>query len=241
MPVDPDLIRAFRDRLARGMAGEIIHVEFPSGDFAKSSEFFQTLFGWRPEGEQAQGHLAIHAPGGVQASWVRSALAYAPGPVVFVAVSDVARTCAEVRRLGGRVLAPKMSLVNRGAFALLADPDGNVFAVMGASPGKPEGKSESKSAPEAQATHLEVGATSGAPPAASKTAATGGRAAPPPGKPAGAGGARGAAVKAPSTITTTTKPATKAAPAPSPAPSSPSRTAVAPRPASGKATAKSRK
>jgi predicted enzyme related to lactoylglutathione lyase len=222
------------------MAGEIIHVEFPSGDFAKSSEFFQTLFGWRAEGEQAQGHLAIHAPGGVQASWVRSALAYAPGPVVFVAVADVARTCAEARRIGGRVLAPKMSLVNRGAFALLADPDGNVFAVIGASPGK--------SAPDAQTTHTEAGAASGSSPAASKTAATGGKAAAAaaPGKPAGAG-ARGAA-KAPAATTTTTKPATKTAPAASPAaapapssPASPSRSGVAPRPASAKATVKSRK
>jgi predicted enzyme related to lactoylglutathione lyase len=122
------------------MVGEIIHVEFPSGDFARSSEFFQSLFGWRPEGEQAGGHLAVEVPDGAQASLVMSALAYASGPVVFVAVNDVARTLAEVTRLGGRVLVPNLNLMNKGAVALIADPDGNVMGVTSA-----QGSSESES------------------------------------------------------------------------------------------------
>lgn len=126
------------------MAGEIIHVEFPSGDFAKSSEFFQTLFGWRPEGEQVGGHLAVKTPDGAQASLVMSALAYAPGPVIFVAVADVPRTLAEVVRLGGRVLAPKLNLLNRGAVALIADLDGNVVAVTAAQAKSASGKAEFK-------------------------------------------------------------------------------------------------
>jgi hypothetical protein len=59
--------------------------------------------------------------------------------VVFVAVTDVARTLAEVTRLGGRVLAPKLNLMNRGAVALIADPDGNVMGVTSA-----QGRSESE-------------------------------------------------------------------------------------------------
>jgi predicted enzyme related to lactoylglutathione lyase len=141
------------------MVGEIIHVEFPSGDFARSSEFFQSLFGWRPEGEQTGGHLAVEVPDGPQASLVMSALAYAPGPVVFVSVTDVARTLVEVTRLGGRVLVPKLNLMNKGAVALIADPDGNVMGVTSA-----QARSESqtpKAEPRAETVGTKVAAVPG--------------------------------------------------------------------------------
>lgn len=114
------------------MTGEIIHVEFPSADFEKSSAFYQALFGWRAETDQAGGHLGVRVPGGAQSSWVRAALAYASSPVVFVAVADLAATLGAVKRLGGRVLVAKMNLPGRGTFALLADPDGNIVAVTAA-------------------------------------------------------------------------------------------------------------
>ena len=114
------------------MVGEIVHVEFPSRDFEKSSAFFAALFGWRAESEQNGGHLGVTAPGGVAASLVRSALAYANGPVVFVAVDDVAQVVEETTRRGGRVLVPKMNLGNRGQFTLIADPDGNAIAITSA-------------------------------------------------------------------------------------------------------------
>ena len=114
------------------MVGEIVHVEFPSRDFEKSSAFFAALFGWRAESEQNGGHLGVAVPGGVAASLVRSALAYANGPVVFVAVDDVAAVVEETKRRGGRVLVAKMNLGNRGQFTLVADPDGNAIAITSA-------------------------------------------------------------------------------------------------------------
>jgi predicted enzyme related to lactoylglutathione lyase len=149
------------------MVGEIIHVEFPSGDFARSSEFFQSLFGWRPEGEQTGGHLAVEVPDGAQASLVMSALAYASGPVVFVSVTDVAGTLAEVTRLGGRVLVPKLNLMNKGAVALIADPDGNVIGVTSA-----QARSESQSPKgESRPEPAGVATVPGTRPAASPRAA----------------------------------------------------------------------
>jgi hypothetical protein len=59
-------------------------------------------------------------------------LAEAPGPVPFVAVSDVDKTLAEAERQGGRVLVHRQILPNRGVFGLLADCDGNVIGVLSA-------------------------------------------------------------------------------------------------------------
>jgi predicted enzyme related to lactoylglutathione lyase len=174
------------------MVGEIIHVEFPSGDFARSSEFFRSLFGWRPEGEQAGGHLAVEVPDGAQASLVMSALAYASGPVVFVSVTDVAGTLAEVTRLGGRVLVPKLNLMNKGTVALIADPDGNVIGVTSAQTRSESQSPQGESRPEP--VGIKVAAVPGTRPPASPRAArvhppakpTPAKAAPAPGAKAGA-------------------------------------------------------
>src|SRR5882672_10578896 len=103
------------------MAGEIVHLELHSGDFARSASFYEKLFGWKTDGVQAGGHLLFDLPGGVRGSWIRDALAQAPGPVPFVAVADVDQALAEAERQGGRILVRRMSLANRGMFGLLAD------------------------------------------------------------------------------------------------------------------------
>jgi predicted enzyme related to lactoylglutathione lyase len=112
------------------MAGEIVHIEIPSGDFARSSAFYGKLFGWKTDGVQSGGHLLFDLPGGVRGSWIREALAQAPGPVPFVAVADVEGTLAEAERQGGRVLVRRLQLANRGFFGLIADRDGNVIGVL---------------------------------------------------------------------------------------------------------------
>jgi predicted enzyme related to lactoylglutathione lyase len=120
------------------MAGEIVHLELPSRSFERSAAFYGKVFGWRADGAQSGGHLLFETtpaeagggPQGVRGSWILHALAQAPGPLPFVAVDDIGATLAEVERQGGRILVPRLSLAGRGEFGLLADPDGNVIAVM---------------------------------------------------------------------------------------------------------------
>lgn len=112
------------------MAGEIVHLEFPSSDFARSAAFYEKLFGWKTDGQQSGGHLRFELPGEVQGSWIRNALAQAPGPVPFVAVADVDKALELAEKNGGRVLVRRMGLGDRGVFGLLADADGNVIGVL---------------------------------------------------------------------------------------------------------------
>jgi uncharacterized protein len=112
------------------MAGEIVHIELPSSDFARSAAFYGKLFGWKTDGVQSGGHLLFSLPGGIGGSWIRDALAQAVGPVPFVAVADVDKTLAEAERQGGRILVKRLPLANRGVFGLLADTDGNVIGVL---------------------------------------------------------------------------------------------------------------
>lgn len=112
------------------MVGEIVHVELPSRDFVRSATFYSKLFGWKTDGIQSGGHLLLDLPGGIQGSLVRDALAHAPGPVPFVAVSDVDKTLAEAVKQGGRILVQRLTLPGKGFFGLLADHDGNIIGVL---------------------------------------------------------------------------------------------------------------
>jgi predicted enzyme related to lactoylglutathione lyase len=134
------------------MVGEIVHIELPSRDFARSATFYAKLFGWKTDGVQSGGHLLVDLPGGVQGSWIRDALAQAPGPVPFVAVSDVDKTLAEAEKQGGRILVQRMTLANRGVFGLIADCDGNVLGVITTRDGSGKSESESKAGIKPEAT-----------------------------------------------------------------------------------------
>jgi predicted enzyme related to lactoylglutathione lyase len=124
------------------MVGEIVHLEIPSRSFERSASFYAKLFGWRTDGQQAGGHLRFEissataeAAASTTGSLVRSALAQATGPLPFIAVDDVEETLAEAERQGGRILSRRLPLAGHGQYGLLADPDGNVIAVVEAAGG----------------------------------------------------------------------------------------------------------
>jgi predicted enzyme related to lactoylglutathione lyase len=165
------------------MAGEIVHLELKSSDFARSSAFYEKLFGWRTDGVQSGGHLMFETPAGdagahaVQGSWIRAALAQAPGPVPFIAVDDLDAVLAGAEQEGGTVLVRRLSLGTRGVFGLIADPDGNVVGVLahraaavaaGAAPAATGGKLASPAPAAAAAAAAEGSASSGKRPAAPK-------------------------------------------------------------------------
>jgi predicted enzyme related to lactoylglutathione lyase len=133
------------------MAGEIVHIELRSGDFARSAAFYGKVFGWRTDGVQSGGHLLFEPPAGIGGSWIRTALTQAPGPVPFVAVDDVEAVLAEVEREGGRVIVRRLALAGRGVFGLFADLDGNVVAVIAERAGAGAGAT-ARSAPATAST-----------------------------------------------------------------------------------------
>lgn len=159
------------------MAGEIVHLEIPSRSFERSASFYEKLFGWRTDGQQAGGHLRFEIPGADAAttgSLVRSALAQATGPLPFIAVDDVDQTLAEAERQGGRVLARRVPLAGHSQYGLLADVDGNVIAVVAARgddrAAAPEKKKAKDDAPKTPPADKTTAAVAGKKPPAKKAA-----------------------------------------------------------------------
>jgi uncharacterized protein len=115
-----------------GMAGPaIVHIEFKSSDFARTSAFYAKLFDWRTEQNANASYMKADSSDGPSGGWVRADLVQAPGPVVYIPVDDLEAKLDAVEQAGGRVLVRSMPFAGGGEVGLFADPDGNAHARAG--------------------------------------------------------------------------------------------------------------
>ena len=134
------------------MPAPIVHLEFRSFDFARTSAFYAKVFDWQTQQNASATYMKHDAsegggPGGPSAGWVRAAVSQAPGPLAYVVVDDLAATLADVERHGGRVLVPKLPFAGGGEVALFADPDGNVVGIWVRKAGPTNGPAPKGAAP----------------------------------------------------------------------------------------------
>jgi predicted enzyme related to lactoylglutathione lyase len=115
------------------MTSPVTHFEIHGEEPAKLAEFYSALFGWQLEkvpgidywrvqtgssdGNDFSGGLTYRAVSGAR-SWIH-----------YVNVASLEETVAEVQRLGGAVLRPKTAVPKTAWYAVVADPEGNIFAV----------------------------------------------------------------------------------------------------------------
>ncbi|HVZ89795.1 MAG TPA: VOC family protein [Polyangia bacterium] len=111
------------------MAAGIVHVEFKSANFARTSEFYSRVFDWQTEQNAAGSYMKLNASDGTSGGWVRADLVQAPGPVAYLTVDDLEAKLAEIEQAGGRVLVRSLPFAGGGEVALFADPDGNVLGL----------------------------------------------------------------------------------------------------------------
>jgi len=112
------------------MAGPaIVHIEFKSSDFARTSAFYAKLFDWQTEQNASNSYMKFDSSDGPSGGWVRADLVQSPGPVAYLVVDDLAAKLDEVEAAGGRVLVRTMPFAGGGEIGLFADPDGNVLGL----------------------------------------------------------------------------------------------------------------
>jgi predicted enzyme related to lactoylglutathione lyase len=113
-----------------GMAGPaIVHIEFKSYDFARTSDFYAKLFDWKTDQNASGNYMKFDGADGPSGGWVRADLVQSPGPIAYLTVDDLAAKLDEVESAGGRVLVRSMPFAGGGEIGLFADPDGNVLGL----------------------------------------------------------------------------------------------------------------
>jgi predicted enzyme related to lactoylglutathione lyase len=112
------------------MAGPaIVHIEFKSSDFERTSDFYAKLFDWKTDRNASGSYMKFDGADGPSGGWVRADLVQSPGPIAYLTVDDLAAKLDEVESAGGRVLVRALPFAGGGEIGLFADPDGNVLGL----------------------------------------------------------------------------------------------------------------
>lgn len=108
-------------------AGEIVHVEFPSGDTDRAQKFWSELFGWKFEdpgmAEMDYRIARLDENRGVAVYLLEERSGY---PNYYYAVEDIEASRTKIRELGGEA-EEKTPVPAMGWFAVCKDSEGNVF------------------------------------------------------------------------------------------------------------------
>ncbi|MBT8380650.1 MAG: VOC family protein [Ignavibacteria bacterium] len=107
----------------------IAHVEIPSTDLRRSSDFFKNIFGWdfKPFGN---GYLLYNNHQGIMAGLRKVDKIVSGDCTVFhVTVSSVDESLEKAKKNGGHIKTGKTTIPAMGWYALITDPDGNTIGV----------------------------------------------------------------------------------------------------------------
>jgi predicted enzyme related to lactoylglutathione lyase len=110
-------------------SGKICYIEMPATDIARSSEFYQKVFGWNIR-KRGDGNVAFDdAVGEVSGTWVRGrAPASEPGLLVYVMVDNAAAILDAIVANGGQIVQP-IGVDAPEITARFRDPGGNVVGL----------------------------------------------------------------------------------------------------------------
>ena len=121
-----------------GITGEpdtFCWADLSTPDPKRAQEFYSSLFGWQLiTGENdSSGYLHIQNGdqfiGGVPPAQHRDPKT-PPHWLLYIQVSDVDASAQKAQELGARIYAPPMTIEGAGRMAVLADPQGAVFAIF---------------------------------------------------------------------------------------------------------------
>jgi uncharacterized protein len=119
---------------------KVVHFEIPFDDKARASRFYAETFGWKlTDMPQMSYVMAVTTavdeqqmpkePGAINGGLFQRPKE-APHPVLYLGVDSIDQTLKKVTAGGGRVVTPKTPIPGMGAYARIADPEGNVIGLF---------------------------------------------------------------------------------------------------------------
>ena len=109
--------------------GKICYVELPATDIARSSEFYQRVFGWNVR-TRSNGSVAFDdSTGQVSGSWIKGrSPASTPGVLFYIMVDSVEASAAAVVQNGCEIVQ-KIGMDAPELTARFRDPGGNIIGL----------------------------------------------------------------------------------------------------------------
>jgi hypothetical protein len=117
------------------MAGEVVHVEFPSEDIERAQSFWNGLFGWDFQDAGMPGMDYRMARTGEQSGAALLQSDDRSGhPNFYFGTDDIEASSSTIREFGGTA-AEKMAVPGNGWLAACTDSEGNAFHLWQADAG----------------------------------------------------------------------------------------------------------
>jgi predicted enzyme related to lactoylglutathione lyase len=120
------------------MTGSVTHFEIYAEQPGALADFYRSLLGWQVERAPGVDYWRIQT-GAPPTGGFGGGLTYSPFPglrswVLYISVESLDETVERALSLGGSVLRPKTAVPKTAWYAVVSDPEGNVFAVWQADP-----------------------------------------------------------------------------------------------------------
>jgi predicted enzyme related to lactoylglutathione lyase len=120
------------------MPSSVTHFEIYAEKPAELAEFYRPLLGWQIDKAPGIDYWRIDAGAGestgISGGLLRRPI---PGPqswVHYVHVDSIDQTLERIVALAGTVVRPKAAVPKTAWYAVVADPEGNIFAIWQADP-----------------------------------------------------------------------------------------------------------
>ena len=115
------------------MGASVTHFEIYAEDPAGLAQFYRDLFDWKIEKTPGVEYFRIQT-GPPEDHSIAGGLLNRPIPgprswVHYVRVDSIDQTIERVQSLGGKLLRPKAAVPKTVWYAVVEDPEGNIFAV----------------------------------------------------------------------------------------------------------------
>ncbi len=122
------------------MPNQVVHFEIYGDDPAKLSDFYKNLFGWTIDKAPGMDYWMIHTvptdakgmptqPGSINGGLMKRPMPDARNWLNYVSVASIEDTVAKAKTAGAQVMRPKSPVPKMGWFAILLDPEMNIFAI----------------------------------------------------------------------------------------------------------------
>jgi uncharacterized protein len=128
------------------MKNPVAHFEIYANDPAKLGQFYESMFDWKVSPVPNMEYWTIesvdtdakHKPtqtGGINGGMAKRPKGYDDHAWVnYVTVESLDGAVERAEKLGAKLMKPRTAVPNMGWFAMLTDPEGNVFSLWEADP-----------------------------------------------------------------------------------------------------------
>ena len=119
------------------MNSSVTHFEIYAEAPAKLAEFYRALLGWQVDKAPGIDYWRIDTGAGAAKVGGGLMVRPIPGPrswVHYVHVDSIDQTLARIVDLGGSLVREKAAVPKAAWYAVVADPEGNIFAIWQADP-----------------------------------------------------------------------------------------------------------